>query len=182
MNLPGPHTPTPLEAAGLERRGGILGGIGRFIAPQVRGHVEPRILDHWRRAGWHVHRVGAAAYVHAADGSWHLIFGVWGHRATPPPWAGRLGAVSSAYIRRYRRCEQQQAWRRMLRGRSGRFLVRLPWWRWPTPALYTFMPSEPSWWEIREREVARHNRAIRVRRGLVAEIPENELRALWGDR
>jgi hypothetical protein len=162
----GSYTPSPLEAAGVERRRGVLGAIGRWIAPQLRGRVEPRILDHWRAQGWHVHRVGAAAYVHSPDDAWHFLFGVWGHRATPPPWIDRLGAISDGYYRRYLRVEREQRWRRMLRGHTGRFLVRLPWWRWPTPALYRFVPAGPSPWELREREVAEQNRAILARYGL----------------
>ncbi|MHB8420637.1 MAG: hypothetical protein ACYDCL_21405 [Myxococcales bacterium] len=157
------YTPSPQDAAGVRR--GVLGGYGRWIAPQLRGHVEPRLIAYWRAQGWRVHQIGAAAYVHSPDDRWHFLFGVWGRRDAPPPWADRLGAISAAYVRRYARCNSEQRWRRLLRDTAGRFAVRLPWYRWPAPALYRFVPSTGSPWELREAAVAADNARFRADRG-----------------
>lgn len=106
------------------------------FVPQLRARVPRRVVDHWRAAGWRVHAIGQAAYAHSPDGAWHFLLGVWSRAEPPPAWADRLGRPSDGYMRRLERCWRQQAWRRMFRDARGRFIVRLPWWRWPDPILY----------------------------------------------
>lgn len=118
------------------------------LAAQLRGRVTPRILDHWNRTGWHVHRVGQAAYVHSPGGELHLLFGVWDRRGPIPPWAARLGRPSAGYERRAERCARNQHGRLFLRDGRGRFLVRLPWWRVPGPRLYRWLAPAPSLFEL----------------------------------
>jgi hypothetical protein len=127
---------------------GELAPRGRrlHIADQVRGHIEPRILEHWRRSGWRVHQVGQAAYVHGP--TLHLIFGVWGRRDPAPVWAGRLGHESAGYLRRVERCAREQTGRRFLRDAGGRFRALLPWWRTPGPRLYRWLAPSPSFFEL----------------------------------
>lgn len=122
------------------------------IAPQVRGRVTPRVLEHWRSSGWAVHRIGQAAYVHG-DGH-HLIVGVWGRRDPRPPWAGRLGRASDGYLRRVTRCVAEQRGRRFLRDALGRFVALMPWWRWAPATVYSFEPVGLSLYEL-ELEWAR---------------------------
>lgn len=100
-----------------------------LIAPHVRGRVDDRVLTYWSRTGWHVHRVGRAAYVHRGD--MHLLMGVWDRLEVPPVWAARLGRPSLAYERRQARRFAAESHRRMQRRANGRFWTRLPWWRWP---------------------------------------------------
>jgi len=124
-----------------------VGGSTRHrapLAPQVRGRVDGRILEALERRGWHVHRIGAAAYVHAGDGSDQFLFGVWRRRAPRPTWAARLGRASAGSVRRLERVSREQRWRRQRRDRAGRFGVVRPWTRWPTPALYSWDPAGPS--------------------------------------
>lgn len=116
------------------------------VAPQARGHVPRRVLEHLGMTGWTVHRVGRAAYVHRGD--LHLLLGVWDRRDPPPPWAGRLGRVSDGYVRRAERCDRRQHARTMLRDAAGRFAARLPWWRWPGPRIYSWQPAAPSLYEL----------------------------------
>lgn len=116
------------------------------VAPQVRGHVPPRVLEAWEAQGWAIHRVGRAAYVHHGD--LHLIVGVWPRREQAPVWVARLGRGSAGYMRRLDRCAIEQRGRTMLRDRIGRFVIRLPWWRWPAPRVYSFEPPEPSLYEL----------------------------------
>lgn len=104
------------------------------IAPNARGHVDRRMLEHWRAEGWAVHEVGQAAYVHSGDH--HLILGVWDRRDVPPVWADRLGHVSDGYVRRWHRRDRETRWRRLARDQGGRFLGLMQWWRWPPPELY----------------------------------------------
>jgi hypothetical protein len=160
--------------------------VARRLAPQLRGRLTPRILDALEREGWHVHRIGAAAYVHAPGDGHHLIFGVWPRRAPAPAWAHRLGRASDGYLRRIDRLAVEQRWRRLARDARGRFVALLPWYRWPTPELYRFEPSRPGWADLEAAEAAAHNRAVRLRRGLerddVAPETELEARAAWGDR
>jgi hypothetical protein len=150
------------------------------LAPQVRGTVAPRIVESLERRGWHTHRIGAAAYVHAPDGSIHLILGVWRRRSTPPGWAVRLGRASAGYRRRLERAAREQRWRRQSRDLVGRFSAVMPWTRWPTPRVYAFDPVGPS---VADQVAALE--AIDRRRWVAAfppDAPELELRALDGDR
>jgi hypothetical protein len=117
------------------------------VAPQVRGHVPPRVLEDWAGQGWAIHRVGRAAYVHHPEGL-HLIVGVWPRRDPAPTWSARLGRASAGYMRRLERCAVEQRGRTMLRDRLGRFLARLPWWRWPAPRVYSFEPAGPSLYDL----------------------------------
>lgn len=154
-----------------------------ILAPQLRGHVQPRIIDALGRRGWHVHRVGQAAYVHSPDDTLHLILGVWPRRGTRPSWANRLGGWSAALGRRFDRLAIEQRWRRLERDAGGRFARLLPWYHWPTPALYRFAPSQPSPLELEAQRAFEHNRRIRIARGLERpDEPELVLRAMWGDR
>jgi len=105
------------------------------------------VLEHWRSLeGIRVHQVGRAAYVHGDQV--HLIVGVWDRRDVPPPWASRLGRASDGYVRRFDRCDRQQVGRTMFRDRWGRFVTRLPWWRWPGPRLYSWQARTPSLFEL----------------------------------
>ena len=165
--------------------------VGRYLAPHLRGRITPRILDALERDGWHVHRIGAAAYVHAPGDAHHLIFGVWARREPAPSWADRLGQVSDGYRRRVARATFEQRWRRLARDEGGRFAFLLPWHRWPTPAVYRFEPSQPGWFDAEAAAIAAHNRRIREDRGLaaasvytsdLADWTESEARAAWGDR
>jgi hypothetical protein len=106
------------------------------IAPQSRGRVTPRIVDHLRDAGWTVHQVGQAIYTHSADDDLHLILGVWPRRVDPPPWADRLGRASDGYVRRWERLDREQHWTRLARDAAGRFLGLMQWWRWPAVRVY----------------------------------------------
>lgn len=162
----------------------VVGGSTRRaapLAPQLRGRVNPRILEGLEQRGWHVHRIGAAAYVHAPDRSEHLIFGVWRHRSTSPAWALRLGRASAGYVRRLERVTREQRWRRQARDLAGRFSVLMPWHRWPTPALYSWDPAGPS---VTDQAAALALES-RIRAGLAgypAEASESELRLMAGDR
>lgn len=106
------------------------------VAPQLRGHVAPHVLTSLRADGWTVHRVGQAAYLHSPDDELHLILGVWDHRASPAPWADRLGRTSPGYDRRYARRAREQSWDRLARDAGGRFLGLMQWWRWPAVRAY----------------------------------------------
>lgn len=108
----------------------------QLLAPQVRGRVEHRIVEHWEVTGWTVHRIGQAVYIHRDDDQLHLIFGAWDRREPPPAWADRLGRPSPGYQRRSLRAWSAESWRRMLRRPDGRFWIRLPWWKWPEPRAY----------------------------------------------
>lgn len=107
-----------------------------WLAPHVRGRVTPRMLDHLRSSGWHVHQLGQAAYVH--QGGVHLLLGVWRRRDPDPAWVARLGRASDGYLRRLERVSVEQRGRYFLRDDAGRFVARLPWWRWPGPTVYSF--------------------------------------------
>lgn len=93
-------------------------------------------------SGWHVHRIGQAAYLHLEDS--HVLVGVWDRHDAPPAWAPRLGRPSAGYVRRAQRCDREQLGRTMYRDRAGRFLARLPWWRWPGPRVYSWQAAAPS--------------------------------------
>lgn len=116
----------------------ILGGPRwrQPIAPHCRGRVRPRLIRHWRTAGWCVHQVGQAAYVHDRGRTVHLLTAVWDRGARPPPWSSRLGRPSDGYIRRVDRAIREQRWRRLARSHDGRFLGLMLWWGWPSPAVY----------------------------------------------
>jgi hypothetical protein len=171
------HRIPPVIATVVRRVGGSRRRSTR-LAPQLRGTVPPRVVDELVRRGWHVHRIGSAAYVHAPDGPIHLIFGVWRRRSTRPAWAIRLGHASAGYIRRLERAAREQRWRRQRRDPAGRFGARLPWTRWPTPELYSWDPAGPSVAE----QIEAQERVTRWRAGLVGDVGELELRALDGDR
>lgn len=167
--IPAPLATVLVSVGGSTRRRAPL-------APQVRGHVPPRVVDALERRGWHVHRIGAAAYVHAADRSDHLLFGVWRRRAPRPTWAGRLGRASAGWFRRLERASREQRWRRQARDLAGRFSVVMPWTHWPTPALYSWDPAGPSVAD----QVDELERVSRWRAGLAGDVAELDLRALWG--
>ena len=117
------------------------------IAPQLRGRVDPSLLDGLRRAGWHVHQVGQAAYVHSPDDHHHFLLGVWPRRSVAPLWADRLGQASGGYQRRLARLGREQHGRRFIRAETGQFLAPLPWWRIPGPRLYAWLEPTPSAFE-----------------------------------
>lgn len=137
------------------------------LAPQLRGQVDPRLIAYWRGAGWHVHQIGAAAYVHSPDGRHHLIVGVWSRRATPPAWAGRLGRPSEGYLRRTERLERERRSRLFLRDEAGRFIARLPWWAVRPVQVYRHEPIPLSFVELETAEAERR-RARSLERGWVA--------------
>lgn len=161
----------------------VLGSrMGRYLAPQLRGRVTPRILDVLERDGWHVHRIGQAAYVHAPAGDHHLIFGVWARRAPAPSWADRLGQVSAGYRRRVERATFEQRWRRLARDPGGRFAFLLPWHRsLQVRRSYRFDGPRPSMLDQAAIDVSEHNHRVRASRGL-ERWTEAEARAAWGDR
>lgn len=171
------HRIPPLLAIVVRRVGGSTPRSTR-LAPQVRGTVPPRVVDELVRRGWHVHRIGSAAYVHAPDGPVHLIFGVWRRRSAPPGWAIRLGHASAGYLRRLERVALEQRWRRQRRDPAGRFGAVMPWTRWPTPELYRWDPAGPS---VADQIVAQE-RVNRWRAGLLGDVAESELRLLDGNR
>lgn len=113
-----------------------------MLAPQLRGHVQPRVVEHLRMTGWHVHRISQAAYLHCEES--HVLVGVWDRHEAPPAWAARLGRPSAGYGRRIERCEREQLGRTMFRDAAGRFRARLPWWRWPGPRVYSWQAPAPS--------------------------------------
>lgn len=129
--------------------------------PQLRSHVPSRVVDAFVATGHHVHRVGAAAYVHAGGG--HFIFGVWGRHELVPAWAGRLGVPSAGYRRRARRLDLECRGRAYLRDRRGRFLVRLPWYRVPSVQVYSFEPTGMSLVDAEELRAAERRAELRNR-------------------
>lgn len=137
------------------------------LAPQLRGRVDPRLIAYWRGAGWHVHQVGQAAYVHSPAGRHHLILGVWGRREPAPVWADRLGRASEGYLRRADRLPRETRSRLFLRDELGRFVARLPWWRVRPPRVYRHEPVPLSLAELEAAEVARR-RARALERGWAA--------------
>ena len=129
--------------------------------PQLRSHVDARVIDHLERTGWRIHRLGQAAYAHSSTDGLHLLFGVWSRREKPPAWAGRLGRVSDGYLRRVER-------RSIGAGDASELL---PWWRRPKIGAYNFEDARPLWDQYADQvEVA--NRATRVRRGLLPDEPD----------
>lgn len=134
-----------------------MGSAFAFVlAPQVRGHVDTRVIDHLERTGWRVHRIGQAAYVHSEGGA-HLLFGVWSRREPAPDWSGRLGRVSAGYLRRAERRS------------SGAGDGGAPWWHQPTSTAYAFEGELPSMWDRYVERVKVSNRTLRIRLGLLAE-------------
>lgn len=119
-----------------------MGGPRRRQAtvPHLRVRVRPSVVAYWRSAGWHVHRVGQAAYIHSPDDAHHLILGVWARQDPRPAWALRLGRASDGYLRRERRAWREQRWRRLARDDAGRWLGLMQWWRWPFPRVYRWEP------------------------------------------
>lgn len=105
-----------------------------LVLSPFRGRLRPDRLAALERAGFAVHRVGRAAYVH--DPELHAIFGAWAEGEPAPPWADRLGRLSAAWQRRYGRKRAEQSWRRLARDRRGRFAGRRPWYHWPAVQVY----------------------------------------------
>lgn len=115
------------------------------LAPQVRGHATRRIVAWLAASGYHVHRIGRAAYVHGGSTDLHMILGVWDRDEPPPTWASRLGTISAAYVRRARRRTRELAWLRLARDERGRWAGRRPWWQWPVVGAYRHEPLR--WWD-----------------------------------
>jgi hypothetical protein len=173
------HQQPPPGLAGIKWR--MARSAARYLAPQLRGRLTPRILEALEADGWHVHRVGAAAYVHAPGGEHHLIFGVWPRRVAPPAWATRLGEASDGYRRRADRISLEQRWRQMARDLAGRFSHRLPWYRWPAPAPYSFEDDRPGWADQEAADAAAHNTRVRLD-AWYGESSPTISRAMDGDR
>ena len=129
--------------------------------PELRSHVPPRVVDALAAGGYHVHRVGVAAYVHGPAG--HFLFGVWDRRGHVPSWADRLGFLSPGYLRRARRRELEHRGRLFLRDERGRFLVRLPWYRVPPVQVYSFEPAGLSLVDTEELRAADRRAELRKR-------------------
>ena len=129
--------------------------------PQLRSHVSPRVVDALAAGGYHVHRVGQAAYLHQT--TLHLILGVWDRHDPPPAWADRLGSPSAGYVRRARRLDLEHRDRAYLRDRRGRFLVRLPWCRVPSVQVYSFDPAGMSLVDAEELRAAERRAELRNR-------------------
>ena len=129
--------------------------------PQLRTHVAPRVIEGLAAAGCHVHRVGAAAYVHGPTG--HFLFGVWGRRELAPAWADRLGVVSAGYLRRARRLERERRGHAYLRDRRGRFVALLPSYRVPQVRVYSFEPAGLSLVDEEELHAAERRARYRSR-------------------
>jgi hypothetical protein len=129
--------------------------------PQLRSHVPPRVVDALAAGGFHVHRVGQAAYLHQA--TLHLILGVWGPHDPEPAWGGRLGFPSAGYLSRARRLDLEHRGRAYLRDRRGRFLVRLPWYRVPPVQVYSFEPAGMSLVDAEELRAAERRAELRSR-------------------
>lgn len=103
------------------------------IDPALRGRATPSVLVRLVRAGFRVHRVGRAAYVHDASGrhGWLLVVG------PAPDLEARIDAHHRYLTGRGPATplqeRRQAAWlaiRRRLRLRlpNGRFACRVPWW------------------------------------------------------
>ena len=148
--------------------------------PQLRSHVPPRVVDALAAGGYHVHRVGSAAYIHGPvcsgatpdrQGSLqddrrptlHLLFGVWGRRGHVPSWADRLGAPSAGYLRRACRLDLERRGRHYCRDGRGRFLARLPWYRIPPVQVYSFEPAGLSLVDTEELRAADRRAELRKR-------------------
>jgi hypothetical protein len=138
------------------------------------------VVDALAADGYHVHRVGAAAYIHgpvcsgatpdrqgalldARRPTLNLLVGVWGPHELVPSWARRLGAPSAGYIRRARRLDLEHRGRAYLRDRRGRFLVHLPWWRVPPVQVYSFEPAGMSLVAAEELRAADRRAELRNR-------------------
>ena len=132
------------------------------IVPQVRSHVPPFVIEALAAQGYHVHRIGAAAYVHGDAG--HFLFGVWRRRDPSPTWADRLGDVSAGYLRRAHRLDHERRGRRYVRDGRGRFLARLPWYRIPPVQVHAFEPARRSL-VAQEEHLAAERRAELQKRG-----------------
>lgn len=130
-------------------------------APELRTHVPDRVIAGLAASGHHVHRIGAAAYVHGPSGHW--IFGVWDRHELAPPWADRLGVPSPGYLRRARRLDLEQRARAYLRDCRGCFLAVLPWYRVPSVQVYSFEPAGLSLVDAEELRAAERRAELRQR-------------------
>lgn len=118
---------------------------GVVIDRRIYGHLTGRTVGLFVAAGWRVHRVGAAAYIHDPTGEQRWIFGVWPRAAVEPAWAPDLDAYHrcargrGSLPRRWWGREDAAAARRLRAQRaarihdrsSGRFIGSPAWWQLP---------------------------------------------------
>ena len=109
-----------------------------LLDPLLRGRISERVAAGLAARGLHVHRIGAAAYVHDDVGELRIITAVLDRRATTPTWVAELDAHHRWLRGRGRPTERQArqlerrgvAWSRArIRDRRGRYLGRPAWWQ-----------------------------------------------------
>jgi hypothetical protein len=102
------------------------------IDPHLRGRITPDLLAALGSRGLHVHRIGAAAFVHEDAGEVRWILAVVERGAPPPPFMARLDAHH-----------------RWMRGRGGTPLpaeraADAAWW-----AAWAERDPLAPWWKVR---------------------------------
>jgi hypothetical protein len=103
------------------------------IDPQLRGSATPSVLDRLAQAGFHVHRVGRAAYAHDDTGNrWLLVIGlapdlIERHAEHHRYLTGR-GPTPARELRRSATWARARRRLRLRNRITGRFAGSVPWW------------------------------------------------------